>query len=99
MLILPQLLLTVSLKETVLLLVKVITFLGQVKVLFCQAHGIDACEVAQEGEGGQHVAVGDLVAVHDGGSKINSHYHSLIGDDGENRTGGSESETDCERGI
>ena len=33
MLILPQLLLTVSLKETVLLLVKVITFLGQVKIL------------------------------------------------------------------
>ena len=33
------------------------------------------------------------------GSKINSHYDSLFAGDGENRTGGSESETDCERGI
>ena len=66
---------------------------------FGQVHGIDASEVAREGEGGQHIAVGDLAAVHDGGSKINSHYHSFIAGDVENRTGGSESETDCERGI
>ena len=98
MLILPQLLLTVSLKETVLLQVKVITFLGQVNILL-PGSWHRPCEVAHEGEGGQHVAVGDLAAVHDGGSKINSHYYSLIDGDGENRTGGSESETDCERGI
>ena len=32
-------------------------------------------------------------------AKINSHYHNLIAGDGENRTGGSETETDYERGI